>query len=87
MATKTVSCPIKSHPDDPDGFMLCESRRPNYDPVKDGYKLKWNKLNRADGTPMTSPGWVLRRFSELEKAGWEIINREEFKKRHFPSAR
>lgn len=58
------------------------SRRPDWKP-EDGIKLGWAKLNKADGTPHTNPGWVLRRFNELEKAGWKVIGKEKFIQRHF----
>jgi hypothetical protein len=59
-------------------FSLAESRRPGVNKVVDGYKLNWTKLCKADGTPHTNPGWVLRRFNELERRGWTIVGREKF---------
>lgn len=59
-------------------FNLAESRRPGVNKVVDGHKLNWTKLCKADGTPHTNPGWVLRRFNELERRGWTIVGREKF---------
>lgn len=60
-------------------FSKVESRRPNA--AIDDLKLHWDKLNKADGTPHTNPSWVIRRFNELEKAGW-IIDRKKFIQRN-----
>lgn len=38
---------------------------------------------KADGTPHTVPGWVLRRFNQLEKAGWTIIGKDKFIQKHY----
>ena len=62
----------------PSGFSVVPSRRPDVDVTIDGYKLNWTKLCKADGTPHTNPGWVLRRFNELERRGWTIVGREKF---------
>jgi hypothetical protein len=70
---------ITSNPE----FSLTDSRRSWADKVLDGYKLNWTKLCKADGTPHTNPGWVLRRFKELERSGWTIINREKFVEHHY----
>lgn len=35
-------------------------------------RVGWIKLLRKDGTPHISPAWVLRRFKELRKYGWDI---------------
>ena len=62
----------------PSGFGVVQSRRPDVDVTIDGCKLNWTKLCKADGTPHTNPGWVLRRFNELERRGWTIVGREKF---------
>jgi hypothetical protein len=64
----------------PEGeFTIAFSRNP----VKtDDLKLHWSKLMKADGTPHTDPRWVIRRFNQLEKAGWKV-DREVFVKKHF----
>lgn len=56
----------------PKGFTLARSRRPNYDITKDGAKLHWSELNKADGTPHTDPGWVSRRINQLIRMGWVL---------------
>jgi hypothetical protein len=69
----------------PLGFKTVPSRRPGVDVTVDGYKLSWNKLSKADGTPHTSPAWVLKRFNELRRMGWRIVGYEKFVEHHYHS--
>ena len=55
------------------GFKVIPSRRPGYDSKRDGFKLSWTKLNRADGTPLQNKGWVTKRFNELKAQGWTLV--------------
>lgn len=65
-------------------FKIVESRRPKFNLEKDGHKIEWSGLkNKKTGEPYKSPQMVLKRFSELEKMGFTIINREGFVARHF----
>lgn len=57
----------------PAGFTIARSRRPNYDAKKDGVKLNWSELNKADGTPHTNPSWVARRMNQLARMGWTVV--------------
>ena len=56
----------------PTGFTIARSRRPNYDAKKDGVKLNWASLNKADGKPHTNRGWMTRRFNQLVRMGWTL---------------
>lgn len=55
-------------------FTLAKSRRPGYNAAKDGYKLHWSRLNRKDGTPLQDKGWVTKRFNQLVKMGWKMVD-------------
>lgn len=56
-----------------DGFKMVPSRRPSYNAQKDGIKVHWDKLCRADGKPLQDKGWVTRRFKELQAQGWTLV--------------
>lgn len=55
-------------------FTLAKSRRPGYNAAKDGYKLHWSRLSRKDGTPLQDKGWVTKRFNQLVKMGWTMVD-------------
>jgi len=68
----------------PAAFKKVDSRRPDYNHLKDGYKVQWSGLlNKKTGEPYKSPQMVLKRFAELKQMGFTIINREGFVQRHF----
>ena len=54
-------------------FKVARSRRPDYDPIKDGIKLHWDALNRKDGSPIENKGWVTKRFHQLQRMGWHLV--------------
>lgn len=62
-------------------FFYKNSRRPGFAPAKE-LKMGWTKLNRADGSPMQNPIWVVRRFNELAKDDW-TIDKTKFVQRFF----
>lgn len=66
------------------GFSVAQSRRPNYNPQRDGIKLHWDKLvSTKTKKPYTNPSWIIRRFAELQNLGWEVINRPKFTEKNF----
>lgn len=64
-----------------EGLRRAGSRRPNYKSDQEA-KYTWDKLNKKDGNPHTSPAWVLRRFNELKKLGW-VVDDQRFREKHF----
>jgi len=66
-------------------FRAAASRRPNLTIEKDGQKITWNGLMTKSGEPHKSHIYVLGKFYELGRMGWEI-NQEslnKFKTKHF----
>lgn len=63
-------------------FKVAQSRRPDYNLEKDGYKLEWNKLLNKQGEPLRSPPAILNRFKILERMGF-VIDKEAFVKKHY----
>lgn len=61
------------------GYRITASRRKD----AEGIKLTWRELSTKQGEPLRSAPHVLFKFKQLEKAGWTIIGREEFIKRHW----
>lgn len=53
-------------------FDVAQSRRPDYDLKKDGYKLHAQDLLTKDSKPTRSVPMILRFFNNLAKEGWKI---------------
>lgn len=63
------------------GFTVAHSRRADFQKDRET-KIHWDKLNKLDGKPHTSPLWVMRRFKELKELGW-VIDDAAFRHKHF----
>lgn len=63
-------------------FQKVKSRRPDYDPEKDGQKLQSAELKTQEGKPLRSPPMILRFFNQLEAEGW-TVDKEAFVKKHW----
>jgi hypothetical protein len=66
----------------PKGFTLATSRRPSHEPEKDGHKLHWDRLLKADGQPLRSAPMIMSCFNDLEKNGW-TVDKKKFIDRHW----
>ena len=63
-------------------MVIAQSRRPSYEPLKNGFKLHAEDLKRKDGKPLASPPMILRFFNELEKRGW-VVDKKRFIEYHW----
>lgn len=68
----------------PPGMKVIPSRRPGYNPLQKGFKLRWDRLSTKQGQPLRSPPMILARFNELQKDGW-VIDKTNFVDRHYAS--
>lgn len=63
-------------------FTIAASRRPDYNRVKDGTKLYWDKLLSVEMKPLRSPPVIISRFKQLEQTGW-MLNKTKFIQKHW----
>lgn len=63
-------------------FSLAGSRRPDYNPIVDGYKIHYNRLLTKKGQPLRSAPAVMKVFNELKKQGW-VVDSQRFIDKHW----
>lgn len=58
----------------PQGFKIDSSCRGYNRKNENIVRLSWDSLYKRDGMPHTDPGWIKRRFNELEKMNWKPVS-------------